>query len=635
MTRLLKAWKGWAAVTVILRIAVEQARFGSQRRDNEGARFNATRSAVRPLRAIGVSVLVLACVPSTALAGQRTSLHAHHRTTRIEKKSGQQSHGTTAASRGTRVDPPRCRAAGHTSHANGELLALGSGYGTPGGSCSVRALQRRLAATGYVPGPIDGLYGPLTQGAVRRFQGAYGLLVDGIAGSLTLRALAARAPVIHPGAGYASDGSAPVRALQRHLARSGYRPGRVDGLYGPLTEQAVERFQTAHGLSADGVAGPRTLARLSKNAASHRRPSHHARRRPTRSAPASPKHHTRPTPATQKPAGQTRPRAEHRPNNGPGIGLILLIGFLIAALPVTLFEIRDHMHRRRGTTSPRPPAHDEQDTSPAPAALAATGVPLREGDTSDEAEPTCEDEPMDGVDLAPAVVSSLEENGARHEDNGVAAAFDRGDELAERGDFAGAEAAYRRAADGGHGDAASNLGVLLEQRGDLEGAEAAYRRADALGGAVGALNLGGLLAQQGDVAGAVAAYRRAAERGDASAAFDLGRLLLERGEAGSAEAAFRQAADGGDADAASNLGVLLEERGDESGAEAAYRQADEHGHAVAAFNLGGLLEERGDLSGAEEAYLRAWQRGDTDVASAARRALQELNDGPKSESPAR
>ena len=417
MTRLRKAWRCWAAVTVILRIAVEQARFGSRRRDNEEAQCNAIRSAVRPLWAIGVSVLVLACVPSTALAGQRTSLHAHHRTTRIGKKSGQQSHGTTPASRGTRVDPPRCGRAGHAIHANGEPLALGSGYGTPGGSCSVRALQRRLAATGYVPGPIDGLYGPLTQGAVRRFQGAYGLLVDGIAGSLTLRALAAGARVIDPGAGYASDGSEPVRALQRRLARAGYRPGRVDGLYGPLTEQAVKRFQTAHGLSADGVAGLRTLARLSKSAALHRRPSHHARRKPTRPAPLSPKHHTRRTPARQEPTGQTRPRAERRPSQGPGIGLILLIGLFIVALPLALLEIERRMRGRRLTTSPRPPEHDESDTSPAPAALAATGVPPRNGDTPDEAEPPSEDEPMDRVHLVPAVVSSLEESGAPQEDS--------------------------------------------------------------------------------------------------------------------------------------------------------------------------------------------------------------------------
>jgi Flp pilus assembly protein TadD len=55
--------------------------------------------------------------------------------------------------------------------------------------------------------------------------------------------------------------------------------------------------------------------------------------------------------------------------------------------------------------------------------------------------------------------------------------------------------------------------VLLEQRGDLAGAEAAYRRADQRGDATGAFNLGGLLADQGNVDEAEAAYRRAYERG--------------------------------------------------------------------------------------------------------------------------
>ena len=36
------------------------------------------------------------------------------------------------------------------------VLAFGSGYGSPTGSSPVRALQRRLARAGFVPGPFDG-----------------------------------------------------------------------------------------------------------------------------------------------------------------------------------------------------------------------------------------------------------------------------------------------------------------------------------------------------------------------------------------------------------------------------------------------------------------------------------------------
>ena len=159
MTRFVKAWKSWAAATTILWMAARQALFGSQRRDSEEARFSATRSALPLIWAVGASVLVLACVPSTAFAGQRSSLHAHLGTTQIGNKPAHHSTGTTAHSQAARIDPPRCGRAGRTIHVNGDLLAPGSGYGTPGGSCSVRALQRRLAETGYAPGPIDGRSG--------------------------------------------------------------------------------------------------------------------------------------------------------------------------------------------------------------------------------------------------------------------------------------------------------------------------------------------------------------------------------------------------------------------------------------------------------------------------------------------
>ena len=41
-----------------------------------------------------------------------------------------------------------------------------------------------------------------------------------------------------------------------------YDPGVVDGLTGPKTKRAVKNFQSDHGLSADGVAGPMTRAQL-------------------------------------------------------------------------------------------------------------------------------------------------------------------------------------------------------------------------------------------------------------------------------------------------------------------------------------------------------------------------------------
>jgi peptidoglycan hydrolase-like protein with peptidoglycan-binding domain len=117
----------------------------------------------------------------------------------------------------------------------------------------VKALQRQLSWLGFEPGTVDGRYGPITTGAVKRFQEANDLTADGVVGHDTrdaLRASLAQRP--------SSDRIDRVKGLQRQLSRLGYEPGRVDGRYGPLTTAAVARFQESHELPADGVVDPAT-----------------------------------------------------------------------------------------------------------------------------------------------------------------------------------------------------------------------------------------------------------------------------------------------------------------------------------------------------------------------------------------
>ena len=149
------------------------------------------------------------------------------------------------------------------------VLALGSGYSTPHGSPLVRVLQRHLRLVGYPPGPIDGLYGPRTRQAVVAFQTAHGLEVDGVVGPHTWTALNSPALALGPGAGE-PGGSDDVRMLQRRLASAGDSPGPIDGRYGVRTETAVRRFQLAHGLQSNGVAGLEVLALLARPARSAR-----------------------------------------------------------------------------------------------------------------------------------------------------------------------------------------------------------------------------------------------------------------------------------------------------------------------------------------------------------------------------
>ena len=73
--------------------------------------------------------------------------------------------------------PATAEAKGARSSAQAEaaLIAPGAGYGDPQGSERVRALQRRLRRADESPGAVDGRFGPLTEAAVRRFQGREGL----------------------------------------------------------------------------------------------------------------------------------------------------------------------------------------------------------------------------------------------------------------------------------------------------------------------------------------------------------------------------------------------------------------------------------------------------------------------------
>jgi peptidoglycan hydrolase-like protein with peptidoglycan-binding domain len=60
-----------------------------------------------------------------------------------------------------------------------------------------------------------------------------------------------------------SSGDA-VKIVQNVLKMNGFYKGSVDGIFGPITEAAVKKFQTAKGLSADGIVGPKTWYALSK-----------------------------------------------------------------------------------------------------------------------------------------------------------------------------------------------------------------------------------------------------------------------------------------------------------------------------------------------------------------------------------
>ena len=147
---------------------------------------------------------------------------------------------------------------------------------------NVYILQARLFELGYYAGRIDGRYGAETTEAVRAFQRANGLAADGVAGRGTQQQLSsarvvaasdasggeetsagleagARMPTLRKG-----DSGVNVTTLQQRLVSLGYMKA-ADGQFGSATDRAVKLFQEANGLTADGIAGPGTLAILFGN----------------------------------------------------------------------------------------------------------------------------------------------------------------------------------------------------------------------------------------------------------------------------------------------------------------------------------------------------------------------------------
>lgn len=135
----------------------------------------------------------------------------------------------------------------------------------------VRAVKDRLVELGYLHASTHNTFGDDTLAAVRAFQTAKGLEVDGIVGPDTWAALFDGAEPEQPAA---PDAPAYTRllkhmmegpdvmAVKERLVALGYLHAATHDTFGDDTLAAVTAFQAANGLEADGVVGPDTWAAL-------------------------------------------------------------------------------------------------------------------------------------------------------------------------------------------------------------------------------------------------------------------------------------------------------------------------------------------------------------------------------------
>ncbi len=147
----------------------------------------------------------------------------------------------------------------------------------------VEEVQMALASLGFSSGEIDGYYGPKTEAAVKSLQQSKGLIVDGIVGPDTMKALHGCWVTDCYGKPFCPSNEFPlgsfevdrllkltspymrgddVRDVQDALQIVSFSPGQSDGIFGPKTESAVKAFQKERKIKVDGIVGQDTTSKL-------------------------------------------------------------------------------------------------------------------------------------------------------------------------------------------------------------------------------------------------------------------------------------------------------------------------------------------------------------------------------------
>ena len=130
----------------------------------------------------------------------------------------------------------------------------------------VKKYQTRLIALGYLSGDADGNFGLSTQNALRAFQSRNDQVVDGYLGPDTRVILDSDSA--KPFGMRLGEQSGDVQNMQKLLVKYGYLSGdKASGYFGELTKEAVLSFQRTNGLTADGMAGAKTLQVLQSGSA--------------------------------------------------------------------------------------------------------------------------------------------------------------------------------------------------------------------------------------------------------------------------------------------------------------------------------------------------------------------------------
>lgn len=167
--------------------------------------------------------------------------------------------------------PPRRPAAARARLLLGvAALSLVCGGALGQDSALLERAQQILSGLGYYTGTVDGVAGPGTRSAVQRFQDDNGITPTGEIDDYTWGLLQQRMAAGTGGAATSSgggSGSSDIERAQEILTALGYDPGPIDGAMGTKTRNAIQAFQSASGLAANGQLNAETMAELDSRTA--------------------------------------------------------------------------------------------------------------------------------------------------------------------------------------------------------------------------------------------------------------------------------------------------------------------------------------------------------------------------------
>ena len=136
-----------------------------------------------------------------------------------------------------------------------------TGFANTLSKAEIRLIQTRLKASGFDPGPLDGILGARTTSAISRCKSgctalndlleSSGKQVSGQTAEIQSRPASASAKrTVSINKVFSAQ---EIRSAQERLKTAGFDPGPIDGILGPKTRSALEKYRSSHKLTRSGL----------------------------------------------------------------------------------------------------------------------------------------------------------------------------------------------------------------------------------------------------------------------------------------------------------------------------------------------------------------------------------------------